>query len=462
MADRPYLFHELTNSLCTRCLDKVEAKVIEQDGKIYLDKLCLTHGRERVLIASDAEYWKRARRTIKPGQLPKRFNTPIERGCPWDCGLCPDHEQHSCLTLIEITDRCNLTCPVCYADSSPHAGAHRTLEHIEQMLDAIVANEGEPDVVQLSGGEPTIHPQFFEVMDAAKARPIKHLMLNTNGVKIANEEGFAERLAKYRKGFEIYLQWDSMEADPIRVLRGAELLETRHKALERLNALDISTTLVVTLQRGLNDHEIGRIIDFAKEQPCVRGVTFQPVQQAGRLDTFDPAKDRLTLTDVRTGILEQTDLFAPEDIVPVPCHPDCIAMAYALKTPKGVTPLTRFCDPQGLLDDASNTIIFEQIPGMREKVLDLFSTSHSPKSGTLSLKSLLCCLPKIKLPVDLGYKNLFRVIVMEFLDAWSFDVRSVKKTCVHIVHPDLRIIPFDTFNMFYRPGATLPEGVTAQ
>jgi len=452
MADRPYLFHELTSSLCTRCLRKVEAKVIEQQGRVYLDKLCLEHGRERVLIASDAEYWKRARRTIKPGQLPKRFNTSIERGCPWDCGLCPDHEQHSCLTLIEITDRCNLSCPVCYADSAPGKGSHRSLELIEQMLDAIVANEGEPDVVQISGGEPTIHPQFFEVLDAAKARPIKHLMLNTNGVRIANEDGFAERLAEYRKGFEIYLQWDSLEADPIRALRGADLLDTRHRALEKLNALDLSATLVVTLKRGLNDHEAGRIVDFASQQRCVRGVTFQPVQQAGRLEDFDPARDRLTLTDVRNAILEQSALFQPEDIVPVPCHPDCIAMAYALKTPVGVMPLTRFCDPQGLLDNATNTIIFERTPGMRDKILDLFSTSHSPASGTHSLQSLLCCLPKIELPVELNYGHLFRVIVMEFLDAWSFDVRSVKKTCVHIVHPDLRIIPFDTYNMFYRPG----------
>jgi uncharacterized radical SAM superfamily Fe-S cluster-containing enzyme len=453
MADRPYKFLELTNSLCTRCLRKVEAKLVLQDDRVYMDKLCLEHGSERVLIADDAEYWMRARRTLKPGQLVRRFNTETQRGCPWDCGICPDHEQHGCLTLIELTDRCNLSCPVCYADSGPSQGQHRSFEEIERMLDAVVANEGEPDVVQLSGGEPTLHPEFFRVMDAARARPIKHLMVNTNGVRIASDRAFVERLAGYMPGFEVYLQWDSLREAPLRALRGVDLRETRVRAMEHLNEFNVSTTLVVTLQKGLNDDEIGDILDFALKQRCVRGVTFQPVQNAGRLDDFDPARDRLTLTEVRREILRQSKLFTPEDLVPVPCHPDCIAMAYALKLPGGgALPLTTFVDPQQLLEHAGNTIVYERTPGLREKIVELFSTSHSPASSTLTLHNLLCCLPQLELPVELTYQHVFRVIIMQFLDPWNFDVRSVKKSCVHIAHPDGRIIPFDTYNLFYRPG----------
>lgn len=124
--------------------------------------------------------------------MPLHFGTDVAYGCPYDCGLCVDHEQHSCLSIVEVTDRCNLTCPTCYAMSSPHYGSHRSLEEIEAMFDVIVKNEGEPDVVQISGGEPTIHPEFFRIMDIAKSKPIKHLMLNTNGVRIANDPGFAE------------------------------------------------------------------------------------------------------------------------------------------------------------------------------------------------------------------------------------------------------------------------------
>lgn len=451
-ATRPYTFLELTVSICSRCLRKVEAKIVEQDGAVSMHKRCPRHGMEVVLLSPDAEYYKLSRQFIKPSEMPRRWNTPIKYGCPYDCGLCPDHEQHSCLTLLEVTDACNLTCPVCYAESSPKRQTHRDLPTLERMLDAIVENEGEPDIVQISGGEPTLHPDFFAILDAARKRPIRHLMLNTNGVRIAREDGFAEKLAAYKPGFEVYLQFDSFEERALRDLRGADLRETRMKALERLNALNLSTTLVVTLKKGLNDHEIGKIVDFALKQKCVRGVTFQPVQDAGRAEGFDPARDRLTLGEVRRGIIEQTKVFRAEDVIPVPCHPDCIAMAYALKTPAGVVPLTGLIDPKVLLESARSTIVFERDPEFREKMLKLFSTNHSPESSALSLKSLLCCLPMAAAPANVTYDNVFRIIIMQFLDAHNFDVRSVKKSCVHIAHPDGRIIPFDTYNLFYRDG----------
>ena len=451
-AVRPYTYLELTLSVCSTCLRKVEAKIVEQDGAIFMHKRCPRHGAERVLLSPDAEYYKLSRTFIKPSEMPYRWNTPIKYGCPYDCGLCPDHEQHSCLTLLEVTDTCNLTCPVCYAESSPQRRTHRDMATIRKMLDAIVANEKEPDIVQVSGGEPTLHPEFFQILDEARKRPIRHLMLNTNGLRIAREDGFAEKLAAYKPGFEVYLQFDSFKESALKDLRGADLREVRAKALERLNALNISTTLVVTLKKGVNDDEIGKIIDFALTQKCVRGVTFQPVQHAGRADGFDPARDRLTLGEVRRGILSQTTVFRPEDVIPVPCHPDCIAMAYALKTPKGTIPLTGMIDPKVLLEGARNTIVFERDPAIREKMLKLFSTNHSPESSALSLKSLLCCLPMAAVPENIAYDSVFRIIIMQFLDAHCFDVRSVKKSCVHIAHPDGRIIPFDTFNMFYRDG----------
>jgi uncharacterized radical SAM superfamily Fe-S cluster-containing enzyme len=453
MPDRPYLFVELTNAICSKCLRKVEAKVLIEDGRVYLQKWCPRHRLERVLIADDADYWQMTRRFLKPGQMPRRFNTPIKYGCPYDCGLCPDHEQHSCLTLIEVTDGCNLTCPVCYSDSSPkRVGEHRSLEQIEFMLDAVVRNEGEPDVVQISGGEPTIHPRFWEILDAAKRRPIKHLMLNTNGVRIANEAGFAKRLAEYMPGFEVYLQFDSFEERALRELRGADLRDVRRRAMENLNEYNVSTTLVVTLRKGLNDHEVGPIIDYALKQRCVRGVTFQPIQVAGRLTEYDLERDRLTLKEVRRRILEQTSVFGDADVIPVPCHPDCLAMAYALKFGDRVVPLTGMIPRDVLLQAEGSTIVYEKNAGLRERLFAAFSTGHSPASAATSLKQLLCCLPLVSVPETITYDNIFRVIVMKFMDAYDMEMRSVKKTCVHIAHPDGRIIPFDTYNVFYRDG----------
>ena len=450
MPDRPYLFYELTNSLCSTCLRKVEAKVIIEDDRVYLHKWCPIHRLQKVLISTDAGHYKLSRQTLKPGQMPLKFNTPIKYGCPYDCGLCPDHEQHSCLTLVEVTDQCNLTCPICYSESSPRRLSHRSLEQIEFMLDCVVRNEGEPDVVQISGGEPTIHPEFFAILDAAKARPIKHLMVNTNGIRIANDPEFARKLAAYMPRFEVYLQFDSLKSEPLRVLRGTDLSDVRRKALDRLNEHNISTTLVVTLKKGLNDDEIGSILEFALKQRCVRGVTFQPIQAAGRLEDFDPSRDRLTLGEVRQQILRQFPLFKPSDVIPVPCHPDCLAMAYAIKLEDQVIPLTGLIDPKLLLHGEGNTIMYEQNAPLRGELFKLFSTAASPGSSAVSLKQLLCCLPLVQAPANITYDNIFRVIIMQFLDPYNFDVRSVKKTCVHIVHPDGRIIPFDTFNMFYR------------
>jgi uncharacterized radical SAM superfamily Fe-S cluster-containing enzyme len=460
MPTRPYLFYALTNSVCSKCLTKVEAKIIFQDGNVYLVKHCLIHGREDVLIADDIEYYKQCQEFIKPGDMPHRFNTPIKYGCPYDCGLCPDHEQHSCLTLVEVSDRCNLSCPICYADSGAEELSsanqprrHRSLEVIERLFDNIVANEVEPDIVQISGGEPTIHPEFFEILDIAKRKPIKHLMINTNGLRLAQDREFCDRLSQYMPGIEIYLQFDSFEEKALRELRGADLRHIREKAIAHLNEFNISTTLVSTIKKGLNDHEIGAIIEFALQQKCVRGVSFQPIQAAGRLENFDPKRDRYTLTEVRRAILEQSPHFQPKDLLPVPCHPDCLAMAYALKVKGQVIPLTGLLDPTAFLDAMPNSVLYEQNAELKKKIFKLFSTNHSPDSSATTLKQLLCCLPLIPVPTGITYENVFRVVIMQFLDPFNFDVRSVKRSCIHIADPDGRIIPFDTYNMFYREGS---------
>jgi 7,8-dihydro-6-hydroxymethylpterin dimethyltransferase len=347
MADRerPYLFYDVAISICSTCFRKVDAKILFQDGAVIMTKRCPDHGSESVLIADDVDYYRRSREVfLKRPEQPNRYNTETVWGCPYDCGLCPDHEQHSCVTLVEVTDACNLECPICYAASGPSRPGFKSLAEVERLLDFIVANEREPDVVQISGGEPTLHPEFFRILDAAKKRPIRHLMVNTNGIRIAEDAGFARKLADYAPGFEVYLQFDSFEREAHLQLRGSDLRAIRERALARLNELGISTTLVVTLKKGLNDHEIGRILEFAIAQPCVRGVTFQPIQDAGRAEGFDPATHRLTLTEVRRRILEQTTLFQPEDIIPVPCHPDSIAMAYGVKTEGGLVPLTGLID----------------------------------------------------------------------------------------------------------------------
>ena len=245
------------------------------------------------------------------------------------------------------------------------------------------------------------------------------------------------------------MQFDSFKPEALKILRGEDLTEIRRKALENLNKFNLSTTLVVTLQKDLNTDEIGEIIQYALKQPCVRGVTFQPVQVAGRTEGFNPATDRYTLTEVRQAIIDQSNLFTAADIIPVPCNPDALAMGYALKLDGEVIPLTRYINPQDLLDNSKNTIIYEQDAALHENMIQLFSTGNSVECATDELNSIMCCLPQINAP-NLGYENLFRIIIMRFIDAYDFDVRAIKKSCVHIVNKDYKIIPFETMNLFYR------------
>jgi hypothetical protein len=299
------------------------------------------------------------------------------------------------------------------------------------MLDTLVRSEREPDVVQLSGGEPTLHPKFFEIVEAAKARPIRHLMINTNGVRLAKDPAVAERLASYQPGLEIYLQFDSFEAEALRVLRGVDLTVVREQAVSRCNEVGLSVTLVSTVRKGLNDGELGKTIEWALTQPSVRGVTFQPIQAAGRHVGYDPARDRLTLSQVRRKILEQTQIFSPDDILPVPCHPD--AMAYARLGGLAATDVVGWLDL--LLNEAKNTIVFG-----REPNCDATCRSSFPRPLRLRPEPTrcgICCLPKV---APSNHKNPSGHHHGVHGRA-QLDVRSVKKSCVHIVQPDGRIVP---------------------
>ena len=451
MRDNSYIYYDTTTSLCPMCLSKVDAKIVFEGEQVYYLKNCLKHGSSKVLIATDREFYLKQRQYSKPSQYPLQFNTETKRGCPWDCGICPDHEQHACISLIEVTDRCNLKCPTCYAGSGPKVGNHRSLAAIESMMDLAVANEGEVEVMQISGGEPTIHPQFFGILDLAKSKPITHLLINTNGVRLATDPHFAEKLAAYKPGIEVYLQFDSLKSQTIEHLRGKDLTEIHKSALQQLNEFNISTTLVVVLQKNLNVDQIGEILRFAQTQPCVRGVTFQPTQVAGRLEHFDAETDRLTLTEVRQEILKQWQDFTPEDLVPVPCHPEGVVMGYGLRDGDQVIPLSQLISPDELFHGARNMINFEKDLSLRKQLMDLFSTTTSASSAKHKVGKLLCCLPGISSEhFDLKYDHVFRVMIVQFFDPWNFDLRSIKKTCVHIATEDGRMIPFDTMNFIYR------------
>ena len=165
---KSYLFYGQTQSLCETCLHPVPTKILIEDERVYFQKRCEAHGVQKTLVSTDAAYYRQCRDWLKPGDIPLKFQSRTHYGCPFDCGLCPDHEQHSCLALIEVNEHCNLTCPVCFADSAPHRPKHLDLDTIARMMDTLVISEGEPDLLQISGGEPTLHPDILTILRMAK------------------------------------------------------------------------------------------------------------------------------------------------------------------------------------------------------------------------------------------------------------------------------------------------------
>src|SRR5580704_4404251 len=230
MQVRDYTFLGTTKGLCPECRRLVDAKIIVRDGRVYFRKRCPEHGLIEDFVCSDVAYYDRHDYS-QPARLPKNFGTASDKGCPYDCGLCPEHEQHTCIGLIEVTSNCNLKCPMCFAESGP-GGKNIDFATYTGMVDRYVELEGMADVLQLSGGEPTLHPELVRMVRYAYEQPIAAVMINTNGIRLAKDARLVAELATMRDRLEIYLQFDGLEEGTYRTLRGENLVETKVAALE--------------------------------------------------------------------------------------------------------------------------------------------------------------------------------------------------------------------------------------
>ncbi len=451
--DKEYIFYGLTFSLCPKCLAKIEAKIVIKDNAVFLLKTCKKHGHMFFLLEEDANYYLSTPQYNKPGTICKT-QTDVKAGCPFDCGLCPDHEQHSCINLIDVTNLCNLQCPNCYASSK--SGDFLKLEQIEQMMDFTIDSEfGNAEILQISGGEPTMHPQIIDILKLAKEKKFKFVMLNTNGVKIAEDEEFARRLSELRGGFEVYLQFDGFKESTYKRLRGGEMLAIKKQAIKNLIKYEVPITLVAMIKRGVNDDEIGELVKFGLETKFIRGINFQPIAFFGRNDEIDPI-NRITLSGIIKRIEAQTNgLLQKSDFIPLPCHPDKIVLTYMFKEKNKFIPITRKVDIRKYLSAVSNTMAFKPQDILRESVAGLWSAS-TVLSSIKSLKDFSCCVPiNINLLAKeerIAYvnENTFRITIVSFLDAYNFDAKSIKQECIHFITPDLKKIPFSTYNLIYR------------
>ena len=422
-------------------------------------KPCLFCGEHFELLEEDVQYHLQKYRYDKPGTQSKVQSNCV-KGCPYDCGLCEKHDQHTCIGLIEITGRCNLGCPICYANSGSGSnggfGEDLQIGTIEKMMDFYMESEGGgAELLQISGGEPTLHKDVLAVIEMAKNKGFKYVMLNTNGKRLAEDEAFVRELAKFRGGFEVYLQFDGLDDKACSELRGKSgksLADVKKQAISNLNRHRVPTTLVATIKNGVNDHLCGEILAYGMSTDCVRGVNYQPIGYYGGT-AAEP--DRATLSGVLNRIEKQTGkMIKASDFIPLPCNVERVAITFLLKGKKGFVPITRDRDLSEFRNLIGNTFVFTvedvlknfngdskifNVSGCCDIIDDI--KKHIPKNFILKSKE-----EKIRF-VD---ENTFRISVSSFVDKYNFDMKSMQKECVHIITPDLKRIPFSSYNMLYR------------
>src|SRR5438874_10356430 len=451
---RDYTFLGTTRSLCPTCRRLVDAKIIVRDRRVYFRKQCPEHGTFDDFVCSDVAYYDR-HEFDQPARLPRVFGARPDKGCPYDCGLCTEHEQHTCVAFVEITSSCNLRCPMCFAESGP-GGTHLDFDTYKKMVDRLVYLEGVPDVLQLSGGEPTIHPDLLRMVRYAYDQPIAVVMINTNGIRLAKDPRLAEALAPMRDRLEIYLQFDGLEDGTYRTLRGEDLLQTKLAALEALRRHDLRCTLVCTVDHRTNLHELGRIVRFGLERPFVRGASFQLATYCGlHLDPIDLEK-RSTMPDVVMDLVEQMQgLVAAGCVSPLPCaHPNCHMMCYFYRGgPKPVS-IARIIDVEKHMDLIANSVIYTPARArlLVQKHLEGAGGCGCGPGGCGPADPNLNEFVVKALAEKLNGADVFRIMLTAFLDVHTFDTRRVMKCCIANLLPSGHLVPFCAYNTLYRDG----------
>jgi uncharacterized radical SAM superfamily Fe-S cluster-containing enzyme len=454
MQVRDYTFLGTTRSLCPHCRRLVDAKIIVRDNRVYFRKHCPEHGTSEDFVCSDVAYYDR-HEFDQPARLPRAFATRPDKGCPFDCGLCTEHEQHTCIGLVEVTSSCNLKCPMCFAESGP-GGRHIDLATYTRMVDRYVALEGTADVLQISGGEPTIHRDIVPMVRYAYEQPIQAVMINTNGIRLAHDPRLVEALAPMRDRLEIYLQFDGLQERTYAALRGEELLHMKLAALEALRRHDLRCTLVCTVDHNTNLHEVGRLVQFGLERPGVRGISFQLATYCGRhLDPRDLDR-RATMPDVVKALAAQTGgLVAESDFFPLPCaHPNCHMMCYLYRGGPKPVPINRIIDITKHMDLIANSVVYTpaRARALVAKYLDNAGGCGCGPNGCGPADPSLDEFVVKALAEQLNGAEVFRITLTAFLDVYNFDMRRVMKCCLAHVLPSGHVVPFCAYNTLYRDG----------
>ena len=444
-----------TESVCPQCLKRIEAKKVAYGANVYLEKTCPAHGLFRTLIWEGEGYtdWAREMEAARPDAC----STDVERGCPYDCGLCPDHRQRSCCVLLEITQRCNLRCPVCFASAGVEPPQDPTLSTIEGFLQTLL-DSGGPFNMQLSGGEPTVREDLADIIRLVKKMGFPFVQLNTNGLRLADEPGYAAKLRK--AGLDcVYLQFDGVEDAPYIALRGRPLWPQKQRAIQACKEAGLGVVLVPTIARGVNDDQVGSILRFAFDNlPWVRGVHFQPMSFFGRHMEAPGEDDHLTLPVLLRLIEEQTGgklraaHFSPSGGQNAYCG---FNGSFLLQEDGQIRPLSTV---SGCCASGSSARAAQEYVSRRWSAPSCCNgkPEKTPRcEGSISTDALDAFLNRVE-----SYS--LAVSCMVFQDAWNLELDRLKQCHIHVVSPAGKLIPFCAYNLTSADGRALYRGMQAK
>jgi len=487
------MFIKKTKSLCPTCLKPLEAEVFEEDGKVWIKKECPDHGEFKNTYWSDAEIYNMVDAYDPVSTALDNPMMNVSDGCPSNCGLCGEHESSTVLGLIDVTNRCNLRCPVCFANAATSGRLFEpTQDEIRQMLKNLRSLKPHPTpAIQYAGGEPTVRKDIVELVKMAKDEGFTHVQIATNGLKLAMKENLAKELKDAGLN-TVYLAFDGVTPEPYINNRGRDLLQYKLDAIENCRKANLGVVLVPTLIKGVNDHQVGEIIKFAFDHnENIYGVNFQPVSFAGRTPADQVEDQRITIPDFikiiedqTDGEVKTTDFYPPSSVEPVAnfigaldgekpsvtlnCHQHCGIATYVFREKTEgpgkdkLIPINRFIDVDDLFEKLTELTnkLNEGGFGIKKRVLasataalpKLVHTSRTPK-GLDIVRILLNVFTKRSYDALGAFsKDAMLISCMHFMDPFNFDEDRVKKCVIHYATPDGRIIPFCTFNSMYREG----------
>lgn len=433
-----------TESLCPVCLKKIAAEIVSHKGSCYMEKSCPEHGFFRTVVwkgNTSIDKWiiKKERALIKNPLA------EIEKGCPYDCGLCGEHRQHTCTALIEVTQNCNLHCRFCFANSKIRREKGPSLEQINELYKSVLKASGACNI-QLSGGEPTLRDDLPQIIRNGKAIGFKFIQVNTNGVRLARDKKYVEKLKS--AGLDsVFLQFDGTNDSIYKRLRGCELLAVKNKAIENCKKNGIGVVLVPTLVPGVNTTDIGKIIDFALGHiEAVRGVHFQPVSYFGRVPKQPLDNDRITLPELMDNIELQTDgRIKAKSLKPPQCE-NSLCSFHGNFLYRGNGKLIAVSKNSGCCSKKAEE------GAVKAKVYVSKNWAGRIKDNNKSVSGKKSDWDEI---LDCIHSNSFSISAMAFQDVWNVDLNRIKDCCIHVVNPEGELIPFCIYNITDTDGKSL-------